>query len=186
MFTPDRRDLLAGAVAFFGASLAPPLARALGAESAPGFTAPQALFNDDQRALVTAICDRIVPVTDTPGAVAAGVPAFIEMMLVGWYSVGDRVDFLTALAALDAYARKEDGMPFVGLPPDQQDGVLDAAMHQMMPGLAVGFFNQCRQLVLLGYYSSEIGCKQERIYLPLPGHYDGAYPIAKAGRIFSS
>jgi hypothetical protein len=76
-------------------------------------------------------------------------------------------------------------MPFASLPSDRQDSVLDAAMHQMMPGLAVGFFDQCRQLVLLGYYSSEIGCKQERIYLPLPGHYDGAYPIAKAGRIFS-
>jgi hypothetical protein len=183
MFTPDRRDLLAGAGAFLGTSLAPPLARALEGTSAPGFTASQAVFDDGQRALVTAICDRIVPVTDTPGAVAAGVPAFIEMMLAGWYSAGDRMDFLAGLAALDAYTRKVDGMAFAVLPADRQDGVLDAAMHQMMPGLAVGFFDHCRQLVLLGYYSSEIGCRQERIYLPVPGRYDGAYPFA--GRIFS-
>jgi hypothetical protein len=184
---PDRRDLLAGAGAFFGAALAPPLARALAAESPPpGFAASQAVLRNDQRALVTAICDRIVPATDTPGAVAAGVPAFIEMMLADWYSAGDRLNFLAGLAALDDFSGKQDGTPFAARPPDQQDDLLTTAMHQMMPGLAAGFFDHCRQLVLLGYYTSEIGCKQERIYLPVPGRYDGAYLYAKAGRIFSS
>jgi hypothetical protein len=185
---PDRRDLLAGAGLFFGASLAPPLAKALAAEAStlPGFTASHAVFNDGQRALVAAISDRIIPATDTPGAVAAGVPAFIEMMLADWYSAGDRTDFLAGLAVLDAFAARGHGKAFVALTPEQQDSVLTAAMHEMMPGLAAGFFNQCRQLVILGYYSSEIGCKQERSYLPVPGRYDGAYPVAKAGRIFSS
>jgi hypothetical protein len=41
-------------------------------------------------------------------------------------------------------------------------------------------------MVILGYYSSEIGCKQERVYLPVPGRYDGAYPYAEVRRIFSS
>ena len=55
-----------------------------------------------------------------------------------------------------------------------------------MPGLARTFFEHCRQMVILGYYSSEIGCKQERIYLPVPGRYDGAYPYAEVRRVFSS
>lgn len=185
---PDRRDLLAGAGLFFGASLSPPLARALAAEAASpaGFTASQTIFNDAQRALVTAICDRIIPATDTPGAVAAGVPAFMEMMLADWYSPGDRMDFLAGLAAIDGFAGKQGGKVFAALPPPQQDAALTAAMHEMMPGLASGFFNQCRQMVMLGYYTSEIGCKQERAYLPVPGRYDGAYPYAQTGRIFSS
>jgi len=184
---PDRRDLLAGAGLFFGASLSPPLARALAAaDNQGGFTASHAVFNDAQRALVTAISDRILPATDTPGAVAAGVLAFIEMMQADWYSPGDRMDFLAGLAALDDFALKEDGKLFAALAVEQQDKVLTTAMHGMMPGLASGFFNHCRQLVMLGYYTSEIGCKQERVYLPVPGRYDGAYPYAQVGRIFAS
>jgi hypothetical protein len=189
MSMPDRRDLLAGAGLFFGASLAPPLARALAAEATQnpaGFTASRAIFNDAQRAQVTAVSDRIIPVTDTPGAVAAGVPAFIEMMLADWYSAGDRMDFLAGLAALDGFATKGYGKTFAALAPQQQDSVMTTAMHEMMPGLAAGFFNHCRQMVMLGYYTSEIGCKQERAYLPVPGRYDGAYPYAQVGRVFSS
>ena len=48
------------------------------------------------------------------------------------------------------------------------------------------FFEHCRQLVVLGYYTSEIGCKQERVYVPVPGHYDGKYPYADVRRVFSS
>jgi hypothetical protein len=187
MTMPDRRDLLAGAALFFGSSLAPPLAKALSqADNPAGFTASHAVFNDGQRALVTAICDRIVPTTDTPGAVAAGVPAFIEMMLADWYSPGDRVDFLAGVAALDGFAMRGYGKAFAALAAQQQDSVLTTAMHGMMQGLASGFFDHCRQMVLLGYYSSEIGCRQERVYLPVPGRYDGAYLYSQVGRVFSS
>jgi hypothetical protein len=187
---PDRRDLLAGAGLFFGASLASPLARALAAEvSAPpaaGFTASRAVLSDAQRAQLGALCDRVIPATDTPGAIAAGVPAFIELMLADWYSPGDRMDFLAGLAALDGFATKTYRKAFAALTPQQQDSVLTTAMHEMMPGLAAGFFNHCRQMIILGYYTSEIGCKQERAYLPVPGRYDGAYPYAQVGRVFSS
>lgn len=193
---PDRRALLAGAGALFGTSLAAPLARALAADAVPagvgmvdaprGFSASRPVFSADTRALLAAVCERIMPTTDTPGAGAAGVPAFIEMMMADWYSQGDRMDFLAGLIALDDFARGQNGAGFATLTPDHQDAVLTAAMNQMMPGLPAGFFDHCRQLVILGYYTSEIGCKQERIYLPVPGRYDGAYLYASAGRIFSS
>jgi gluconate 2-dehydrogenase gamma chain len=57
-------------------------------------------------------------------------------------------------------------------------------MAGQVPRMPAGFFAQCRQMVVLGYYTSEIGCKQERVYLPIPGHYDGRYPYA--GKVFSS
>ena len=36
------------------------------------------------------------------------------------------------------------------------------------------FFTLARDLTLLGYFSSEIGCTQAREYLPVPGRYDGS------------
>lgn len=186
-----RRDLLHGFAAALGMELCAPLARALAQATPPpdpkaGFTATRPLFAPSLRAILTGVCDRIVPATDTPGAVAAGVPAFIEMMLMDWYQQKDRVEYLTGLLALhnDAFARF--GQAFIAITPQQQDVVLTAAMNGGVHKLPPGFFEHARQLVLLGYYTSEIGCKQERIFLPVPQHYDGAYPYVKSGKIFSS
>ena len=183
----NRRELMVGAAALFGSSLVAPLARAAEAVGTPaGFTASRALFTPEQRALVAALSERIIPTTDTPGAIAAGVPSFIEMMMADWYEPTDRNEFMAGLGVLDGYARVRYTRPFAGLNPEAQDAVLTLAMENAVPGLARTFFEHCRQMVILGYYSSEIGCKQERIYLPVPGRYDGAYPYAEVRRVFSS
>ena len=182
----DRRGLLARAGMILVGEIAAPLARALAEEAAPGFSATQAQFTPDQRALVSAISERIIPTTDTPGAIAAGVPAFIEMMLADWYAPGDRDDFMHGLGIMDGYARIRHEKAFVALSPDEQDQVLSFAMQGGIPMLGEEFFVHCRQLVVLGYYTSEIGCTQERVYVPVPGHYDGKYPYADVRRVFSS
>ena len=182
----DRRDLLAGAAALFGAELVAPLAKAVAAEIAPGFVASHAALTADQRTLVAAISERIVPTTDTPGAIAAGVPAFIEMILADWYEPTERNDFMTGLGVLEGYCRVQFEKPFAEVAPEEQDLVLTQAMTGKISGLSGAFFEHCRQLTILGYYSSEIGCKQERVYVPVPGHYDGKYPYAQVKRVFSS
>jgi hypothetical protein len=185
----DRRDLLIGAAALLGTEMAMPLARALAAEAAPvslpGFAASHTIFTADQRSLLAAISERIIPTTDTPGAIAAGVPQFIEMMIADWYETMDRNDFLNGLGVVEGYARVHFETGFTQLAPDEQDEVLTLAMQGHITG-AGGFFGHCRQLVILGYYTSEIGCKQERVYVPVPGHYDGQYPYAQVRRVFSA
>jgi hypothetical protein len=162
------------------------VANALVPGTANGFTASAPLFTSDQQALVAAISERIVPTTDTPGAITAGVPAFLEMMLVDWYAPKDRNDFVAGLKMLDSISRSQHGKAFATMSGGQQDAILASAMKGGMQGLSHDFFEHCRQLVLLGYYTSEAGATMERVYLPLPGHYDGAYPYAKVRRIFSS
>jgi hypothetical protein len=187
----DRRDLLAGFTAFIGTSLAAPLERALAAGAAtadtgPDFTASRTILTADQRAQVAAFSERIMPTTDTPGAIAAGVPAFIEMMLADWYGEGDRAEFFAGLKTFDDFAHAQHAKSFAALSAEQQDAALRSAMGGMMPGLSVTHFEHCRQMVLLGYFTSEIGCRQERVYLPVPGRYDGHYPYAQVKRIFSA
>ena len=187
----DRRGLLTGASALLGAELVAPLARALAAEAmpaaaAPGFTASRTAFTPEQRLRVAAISERIIPTTDTPGAIAAGVPAFMEMMLADWYEPTDRNEFMTGLGVLEGYSRIQFSRPLAGISPEEQDLVLNLAMTGRIPALPGNFFEHCRQLVIMGYYTSEIGCKQERVYLPVPGHYDGKYPYAAVRRVFSS
>ncbi len=183
----DRRDALAGMAAMFGASLFAPIARAAGTQAATISSGPPSspVFNAQQRALMTALSERVMPTTDTPGAIAAGVPDFIEKLLADWASPGDRKPVLAGLDAIEARSRSDYKVAGDKATPAQQDALLTLAMDGKLPGGA-DFFDKFRQLVLTGYFTSEVGIMQEREYLPVPGHYDGAYPYSEVNKVFSS
>ena len=66
---------------------------------------------------------------------------------------------------------------------------MTALMNGEVDGFANGgttFFEHVKQLTVFGYYTSEIGMTIERHYLPMPGHYDGAYPYERVGTLFTS
>jgi hypothetical protein len=183
----DRRDALAGMAAMFGAALFAPIARAAAAGVTPGVDDPPSVpvFTDDQRALVSALSERVMPTTDTPGAIAAGVPAFIEKMLADWASPDDKKPILAGLDAIEARSQADYKLAAAKASPAQQDVLLTLAMEDKLPG-GKDFFEKFRQLVLTGYFTSEIGITQERDYLPVPGRYDGAHPYTPGTKVFSS
>ena len=183
----DRRDALAGIVAMFGASLFAPIARAATGDVTPiSSGAPSAaVFTPPQRALMTALSERVMPTTDTPGAIAAGVPEFIEKLLADWALPDDRVPIIAGLDAIEARSRADYSVAGAEATPEQQDALLTLAMEDKLPG-GKEFFEKFRQLVITGYFTSDVGITQERKYLPVPGRYDGAYPYSEVNRVFSS
>ena len=182
----DRREALGGIAAIFGTALIPPLQRALAADADPGMGPQNVIFSDAQRALVDALSERIIPTTDTPGAKDAGVTDYIEMMIDEYYEPDEREGFLRDLQAADAYANQRYGAPFAGLEPEQQNAIVSLAEQRQLDGAGDSFFDTIKQLTLTGYYTSEIGMTVEQVYLPVPGRYDGAYPYAEVGRLFSN
>lgn len=185
--TIDRRDALAGIVAMFGASLFAPIARAAAGDVIPISDGPPstAVFTPQQRALVSALSERVMPTTDTPGAIAAGVPEFIEKLLADWAMPQDRVPILAGLDAIEARSQADYQTAAASASPDQQDALLTLAMEDQVPG-GKDFFEKFRQLVITGYFTSEVGIMQEREYLPIPGRFDGAYPYTPGTKVFSS
>lgn len=183
----DRRDALAGIAAMFGTALFAPIARAAAAQMTPISDGPPSapVFSAEQRALMTALSERIMPTTDTPGAIAAGVPEFIEKMLADWAVPDERKPILAGLDAIEARSQTDFRIAAVNATPEQQDALITLAMEDKMPG-GLTFFNAFRQLVITGYFTSEIGITQERDYLPVPGRYDGAYRYSPGTKVFSS
>ena len=183
----DRRDALAGMAAMFGASLFAPIARAAAVQVTPISSGPPSspVFSAQQRALMTALSERVMPTTDTPGAIVAGVPEFIEKLLADWASPDERKPILAGLDAIEAQSRTEYKVAADKAMPAQQDALLTLAMEDKIAGGA-DFSDKFRQLVLTGYFTSEVGITQEREYLPVPGRYDGAYPYSEIKKVFSS
>ena len=183
----DRRAALVGLVGVFGANLFAPLARAVGYQPNPAINtgAPAVVFTPAQRALVAALSERVLPTTDTPGAIAAGVPEYIEHMLGDWAVNDDRATILDGLAAIDARSIADYGKPALKASAAQQDALLTLAMNDQIPGGAK-FFEPFRQLVIVGYFTSEVGITQEREYLPVPGEYNGEFLYSKVNKVYSS
>ena len=191
----DRRTALAGVVAMFGTALYAPIARAAGVAQAPGAAAgipvisegppSVAVFTAPQRALMTALSERVLPTTDTPGAIAAGVPAYIEKLLADWAAPADRVPILAGLDAIEARSLKDYKVAGAKATAAQQDALLTLAMNDQIPSGGV-FFEAVRQLVVTGYYTSEIGMTQEREYLPVPGEYNGEFPYSQVNKVYSA
>ena len=183
----DRRDALAGIVAMFGASLFAPIARAAAGDVTQISVGPPTteIFTAGQRALMTALSERVMPTTDTPGAIAAGVPEFIEKLLADWALPDERTPIVAGLDALEARSQADYKVAGAQATPEQQDALLTLAMEDKLPGGA-DFFNKFRQLVITGYFTSEVGITKERKYLPVPGRYDGAYLYSNVNKVFSS
>jgi len=189
----DRRTALAGVAAMFGTALYAPLARAAGAQGPVTTPVPAisegppsvAVFNPVQRAAMTALSERVLPTTDTPGAIAAGVPAYIEKLLADWSYPAERVPIIAGLDAIEAKSMADYRVSTARATPAQQDALLTLAMNDQIAG-GKTFFEAFRQLVIAGYYTSEIGMTQEREYLPVPGEYDGAFPYSKVNKVYSA
>jgi gluconate 2-dehydrogenase gamma chain len=139
----DRREvvrLLAGAVAVpvlsrYSAEELLAFGRRLNSRAA---AQPASLdfFDPHQRATVAALAERIIPETDTPGARAAGVPAFIELIVAEHYKDEERARFLAGLTELDARSRPAFGRDFIETTPAEQNRILSALEDEAEPALA--------------------------------------------------
>jgi hypothetical protein len=158
-------------------------------------------LSTDYRGLVAEIAEIIIPKTTTPGAKEAGVGQFLEMMLKDCYKPSQQDHFVKGLDTLEEESKKANGgKKFLESTPAQQTALLKK--FEMMSneeakkietakkvldaetGLAkenkgksetppTPFFKLMKELTLLGYFTSEIGCKQALAYVEVPGKYEG-------------
>ncbi len=183
----DRRTLLqriagaAGATFVLGGSLAIELALAAEGRT-PGAPLPEAWMPT-----LAALAETIIPATDTPGATAAGVPAFVADMYQHWMNDAERSRFAEGLQALDADAQRRFNTPFAKATAAQQAevfGALREAIKAYRPARGFGlaarvadpaapFFHKARDLVSIGYFTSEVGINAELAYVRVPGRFDG-------------
>jgi hypothetical protein len=129
-------------------------------------------LNQSQNATVTMIAEIIIPETNTPGAKAARVNEFIDLILTEWYDAEEKATFLTGLAGVDSRARDLHGKDFVECGPKQQVALLQVLEDEMVARAEevrrrrnrppeLNFFFMMKQLTLVGYYTSQIGFEQE-------------------------
>jgi hypothetical protein len=139
-----------------------------------------------QNVTVVALAERIIPATDTPGATAARVNEFMDVLLADWFTDEERGEFLAGLADVEARARSAFGKGFANGTPAERDGLVAAlddeayAVGAAERSAAGRFFARFKALTLYGYYNSEVGMTQELRYEIIPNHYAPCAPLGPA------
>jgi hypothetical protein len=147
-----------------------------------------------QNATVVAMIDQIIPETDTPGAKAARVNEFIDVILTEWAHDDERKNFLGGLADVDKKSNELFAKDFSDALPAQQLSLLRAMdeaaafessthprpdrdeLEDRDKQLEGSFFSVFKRLTLHGYYTSEIGFTQELQLQIIPGAQHGCVP----------
>ena len=145
------------------------------------------LLNADQLALVRELGEIIIPTTDTPGAIGAGVHDFINHFVAYCASTAEQQQLINGLTTIESSAQTRFGKHFLGASKTQQIELL-TNMEKAADGFNQSdrqFFKQFKALVTFGYYTSEIGATQELAYLAIPGGYKGNFKFKDVGKAWS-
>ncbi|MGH7714295.1 MAG: gluconate 2-dehydrogenase subunit 3 family protein [Gemmatimonadaceae bacterium] len=132
-----------------------------------------------QGPLIAALSERILPASDTPGAVAVGVPAFIEMIMRDWHTDAERTRLENGLKAIDGVANARFNGDFANLTSDQQIVLLgewDTAQTRE-PGSAADAYGQIKGLTVYGYFTSRPVVENVLQLRRMPGRFNGCIPV---------
>ncbi len=169
--------MLLGAVFLVGGAAA--LTRFSRQSSADGSRGP--VFSADQFALLEQVTEVIIPATDTPGAIGAGVPAFIRDLLMNWGSLESRAQIAGVLETIEQRTWSKHGAAFLELPDSQRLELMRVYDEESVRAHDPAY-RKFKQMVLLGYYHSEIGATQELRFELVPGAWRSCLPLNEVGR----
>jgi gluconate 2-dehydrogenase gamma chain len=203
----NRRDAIRQlALSLGGMASAPVISGILSGCSTPagGPDYTPSSLSPEQLKSVGLISESIIPRTDTPGALDAGVDRFIDSLLSDYLSDRNRRNFLDELDRFigradeatggslnkadaetrDRFVRQIDAETFPS-PKDERalegtDISTDAGADPDTPN-SEPFFRQLKGLVVAGYYTSEVGATQELHVAPF-GDYRGDIAFESVGK----
>jgi gluconate 2-dehydrogenase gamma chain len=181
----ERRSLLQSLALLLGVAALPANALAAARKS----NGKQGL-SVDQFSLLSAIADTMIPATDTPGAIAVGVPRLLDKMLANWASPSRRLALIGAMSEIETLALTSDKKGYARLDPARRKALLlDHDKAALKPGpppkeklsallamvagppVANPAYLKLKELVITLYYASEVALTQELIYEHVPGKF---------------
>jgi len=163
-------------------------------------TPSETILDEGQRARLNRAVDLIIPETDTPGALAAGVPDFVEMMLVDYYYEDERNRVIEGLDELERRSQERHRVSFIDADEEEQTAILSdlereglavmtAAGSNPLGGFIGGpatpppaFFQSLRELVAVGFTTSEVAATTVFDFSPVHRGYEGRVPLTDSMR----
>jgi len=149
---------------------------------------PDLAFMRQNRALIDALCETIIPTTDTPGAKTAGVTDFIIAMIADCTPRKEQNAFITGLRDIQSHCRSRYDKPFEQCNPDNQSAALTTFEQEAHPWSGIAgkierrlsgrsFFTILKDYTIYGYCTSRTGATLGLSYVYIPGTYHPCIPL---------
>ena len=142
--------------------------------------------------LLDEIAETIIPATNTPGAKAAQVGKFMEVMVADCYTTAEQKVFTEGLKAIDSFSKKIAAKDFMGATPAERITILTSLEkeakqynQEKKEGAPAHYYTMMKQLTLWGFFTSETGMTETLRHNPIPGKYQGDVPYTKGEKAWS-
>jgi hypothetical protein len=150
-------------------------------------------FSAADVALLDEIADTILPETSTPGAKAARTGAFMALMVTDVYTAENQSIFRDGMRRIDEACVSAHAKSFMAATPAERLMVLQALDREQKAAMDARkdadeprhYFRLMKELALLGYFTSEIGCTKALRYVESPGRYDPCAPHTPGDRAWA-
>lgn len=181
----DRRELLKVMALTLGGSVALP--ESVFAKLAePLDPATLKFFTPAQRELVAAIAETIIPRTDTPGAIDAGVPGWIELLVQDCLGPADQQVIRDGLGTVEERSDKRFGKAYAALTVDEQIQLLTTMENEAkQAGDDRAFIRRFKELTKFAFVNSEVGATEAFEFVFVPGRWDAAADLKPGQKAYS-
>lgn len=159
-----------------------------GCKADPVLNWTPAYLNLEEASIIEKMVDRIIPATDTPGAIDAGVPIFIDRMMADFYQEKEKSTLKEGIKKVAADAKAAYGSSFTDLTEEQQIELLTKYDQEAYSSTTQQdhFFKTIKELTILGFCTSEAGATEFLEYDPVPGEYKGCIPYSEIGKTWAT
>jgi hypothetical protein len=161
--------------------------------------------------LLNEVGETIIPATNTPGAKAAQVGEFMQVMVRDCYTQDEQDAFMKGINSLEEACKKVNNKSFMDCDAQQKHDFLvslekeakefDKLVYEKDKPLREEFkqkqrpydfvaspkhyYTMMKQLTLLGFFTSKTGMTETLRHVAVPGKYDGAYPYAAGDKAWA-
>lgn len=147
-------------------------------------------LSPEQRSSLAAMTEIIIPRTETPGAIDAGVARYIELMVQEWMNEQERQIFDDGLAQMMNSIQQKYDKPFeqldsktqLALMEDMESEASDSSWYDMGNTMRdfvsdAPFICQVKELTIWGFFTSEVGGTQVLRFKPMPMTFESDIPL---------
>ena len=136
---------------------------------------------------IAEIAETILPETDTLGAKSLQLEEFIDLMLKEYFGGFEQLQFKKNKVAFEEECQFFIGKNFITATPEERQKFL--VIHEKK-GIAnqqktgeKGWFNKVKELVLIGYFTSEYAITELMNFNPIPTKFEGCVDIEDTPKI---
>ncbi len=129
--------------------------------------------------MVTRIADILIPSTDTPGAVDALVPQFVDRVANTRLQPEEKEFAKAGFKAMEEACKAATGKSFMKCSDEEALTFLQAQEKAFIESDEPNFFGSLKETIYRGFFNSEEGATEVLLYDPVPGNYDGCIPYSE-------